>query len=88
MARKVRIEYPGAVYHVMSGGDHQEASYREDADRELSLECLAEACEKTGWRIHACVLMGDHCGKPGCAPQAAGVAAGGPGAGESGIRRR
>lgn len=60
MARKIRIEYPGAVYHVMSRGDHQEAIYREDADRELFLRCLAEACEKTGWQIHAYVLMGNH----------------------------
>ncbi|MBE7501473.1 MAG: transposase [Verrucomicrobiales bacterium] len=60
MARRIRIEYPGAVYHVMSRGDHQEAIYREDADRELFLKCPAEACEKTGWQIHAYVLMGNH----------------------------
>jgi REP element-mobilizing transposase RayT len=60
MARKLRIEYPGAVYHVMSRGDHQEAIYREDADRELFLKCLGEACAKTGWQIHAYVLMGNH----------------------------
>jgi REP element-mobilizing transposase RayT len=60
MARKLRIEYPGAVYHVMSRGDHQEAIYRDDADRTLFLRCLAEACEKTGWQIHAYVLMGNH----------------------------
>jgi hypothetical protein len=33
MPRKLRIEYPGAVYHVMSRGDHQEAIYRDDPDR-------------------------------------------------------
>jgi REP element-mobilizing transposase RayT len=60
MARKIRIEYPGAVYHVMSRGDHQEAIYREEADRELFLRCLAEACEKTGWLVHAFVFMGNH----------------------------
>lgn len=37
----------------MSRGDRQEAIYREDADRELFLKCLGEACEKTGWKIHA-----------------------------------
>lgn len=60
MARKVRIEYPGAVYHVMSRGDHQEAIYREDADRELFLKCLGEAAGRTGWQIHAYVLMSNH----------------------------
>lgn len=60
MARKLRIEYSGAVYHVMSRGDHQEAIYREDADRELFLKCLGEACTKTGWQIQAYVLMSNH----------------------------
>ncbi len=60
MARKVRIEYPGAVYHLMSRGDHQEAIFRDDEDRQLFLSCLEEACNKTGWQIHAYVLMGNH----------------------------
>lgn len=44
----------------MSRGDHQEAIYRDDADRELFLKCLTEASEKTGWHIDAYVLMGNH----------------------------
>lgn len=60
MARKIRIEYPGAVYHVMSRGDHQEAIFRDDQDRERFLECLGEACAKTAWQVHAHVLMGNH----------------------------
>jgi REP element-mobilizing transposase RayT len=60
MARQVRVQYPGAVYHVMSRGDHQKAIYRDDADREQFLRCLEEACEKTGWLIDGCVLMGNH----------------------------
>ena len=36
MPRKLRIEYPGAVYHVMSRGDHQEAIYRDDQDEMAS----------------------------------------------------
>ena len=51
MARKVRIQCPGAVYHVLCRGDHQEAMYRDDADRELFLRCLEEAWEETGWLI-------------------------------------
>jgi putative transposase len=44
----------------MSRGDHQEAIYRDDADRKRFLETLEECCGKTGWMIHAYVLMGNH----------------------------
>lgn len=60
MPRKPRIEYPGAVYHVMSRGNRQEAIYRDDRDCATFIDTLGEACEKTGWRIHAFVLMGNH----------------------------
>jgi hypothetical protein len=38
MARPLRIEYPGAIYHVLSRGDRREAIFRAEADRKLSLE--------------------------------------------------
>ncbi len=60
MGRKIRLEYPGAIYHVMNRGDHREAIYRDDTDRQRFLETLAEGCAKTGWRIHAFCLMGNH----------------------------
>jgi len=60
MARKLRIEYPGAVYHVMNRGDRREVIFRDEADRELFLGTLAEACGKTGWQVHAYCLMGNH----------------------------
>jgi putative transposase len=60
VARKVRIEFPGAAYHVMSRGDHQEDVFRDDQDRIRFLETLGEACGQTGWRVHAYVLMGNH----------------------------
>ena len=60
MARKLRVEYPGAIYHVMNRGDHREAIYRDDMDRQRFLETLAEGCVKTGWHIHAFCLMGNH----------------------------
>jgi len=50
VARKLRLEYEGAIYHVMSRGDRREAIFRDDADRESFLETLGQACEKTGWR--------------------------------------
>jgi REP element-mobilizing transposase RayT len=60
MARPLRIEYPGATYHVMARGNQGNALFKDDHDRQRFLETLAEACAKTGWRVHAYVLMGNH----------------------------
>jgi REP element-mobilizing transposase RayT len=60
MPRKLRIEYEGAIYHVMNRGDRRELIYLEDSDREMFLEALGQACEKTGWQIHAYCLMPNH----------------------------
>ena len=50
MARKLRIQYPGAVYHVMNRGDRREAIFEEDEDRERLLQTRTQACQKTGWQ--------------------------------------
>ena len=60
MPRKPRVEYAGATYHVMSRGNRQQAIFRTDEDREMFLDALGEACGRTGWRVHAYVLMGNH----------------------------
>ena len=60
MARKLRVQYPGAIYHVMNRGDRREAIFLDDRDRELFLETLGEACEKTDWQVHAWCLMSNH----------------------------
>lgn len=60
MPRSVRIEYPGAFYHVMARGNLRGRIFFDDDDRRFFLEALGEACGKTGWRIHAWVLMGNH----------------------------
>ncbi len=60
MARKLRVEYPGAVYHVMNRGDRREAIFKDDADRQRFVETLDEACAKTGWQVHAYILMPNH----------------------------
>ena len=44
MARKLRIEYAGAVYHVRNRGDRREAIFEDDQDRQRFLETVAEAC--------------------------------------------
>lgn len=43
MARKLRVEYPGAIYHVMNRGDRREAIFHDDRDRDLFLATLAES---------------------------------------------
>jgi putative transposase len=60
MARKLRIEYPGAIYHVMNRGDRRKAIFKDGRDRQAFLATLAEACGKTGWEVHALCLMGNH----------------------------
>jgi len=52
MARKLRLQYPGAIYHLMSRGDRREPVFLEDADRSLFVSTLSEACAKTDWQVH------------------------------------
>jgi len=60
MGRVPRIEFEGAVYHVMCRGNRGEPIFLDEYDYETFLNTLAEACDRTGWRIHAFVLMGNH----------------------------
>jgi REP element-mobilizing transposase RayT len=60
MPRKARVEYEGAIYHVMDRGNRLEDIYRDDKDREIYLKTLGEVCGRCGWLVHAYVLMGNH----------------------------
>lgn len=60
MARPLRIEYSGAVYHVTSRGDRQEAIFDDDEDRAAFLNLLGEVVLRFRWRCHAYCLMGNH----------------------------
>jgi REP element-mobilizing transposase RayT len=60
MPRAMRVEYPGAIYHVMDRGDRREDIFVDDVDRQDFLKTLAEACQKTGWQVHAYCLMRNH----------------------------
>ena len=51
MPRKVRVEYPGAIYHVMSRGDRSEDIFLDEVEREDFLKPLAEACPKAGFQV-------------------------------------
>lgn len=60
MPRKLRVEYPGAIYHVMSRGDRREDIFFGDVDRHDFIKTLAEACQKADWQVHAFCLMSNH----------------------------
>ena len=60
MARPIRIEYDGAVYHVTSRGNARKRIYKDDADRVKFLDILGEATRKYNWLCHAYCLMDNH----------------------------
>ncbi len=60
MARPLRIEFAGALYHLMSRGNERGRIARDDADREKRLDWLRRTIETYGWRLHAFVLMTNH----------------------------
>jgi REP-associated tyrosine transposase len=60
MARPIRIEFSGALYHVTSRGDRRESIYEDDTDRERFLEILGQVIEGSNWICHAYCLMSNH----------------------------
>jgi putative transposase len=60
MARPLRFQYPGAVYHVMARGDGGKRIFETDEDHTVFIARLGEVCTSHGWRVHAWVLMGNH----------------------------
>jgi REP element-mobilizing transposase RayT len=55
MARPLRVEYPGAYYHVVKRGNNQEDIYKNDRDKEKFLEYLEKADERFSIIIHTTV---------------------------------
>ena len=60
MARPLRIELAGGLYHVTSRGDRREDIYLDDEDRRNWLAVLSQACERHNWRIYAYCQMTNH----------------------------
>ena len=50
MARKLGVQYLGAIYHLINRGDRREPIFKDDPDRHRFLEIFREACAKTGWQ--------------------------------------
>ena len=60
MARPLRIEIAGGLYHVTSRGDRREDIYLTDEDRRAWLDVFAAACKRFNWNCHAYCLMNNH----------------------------
>jgi putative transposase len=60
LARPLRLEFPGALYHITSRGNARQDIYLDDEDRHLFLEVLSEVIGRFGWIFHAYCLMGNH----------------------------
>ncbi len=60
MARPLRIEFPGALYHLTARGNAGEDIFLDDGDRPALLDVLASVCERFGWRCHAWCQMTNH----------------------------
>lgn len=60
MTRPIRIEFPGALYHVTARGDRREIIYEDDADRERFLEILGQVIADFNWVCDSYCLMSNH----------------------------
>jgi putative transposase len=60
MARKLRIEFSGARYHVINRGNYRDHVFASLGAKDAFLKCLGEAAVKAGWIVHAYVLMSNH----------------------------
>lgn len=60
MSRPLRIEFAGALYHVMARGDGRREIFEDDEDREAFLAQLSRVCERFQWRLWTYCLMGNH----------------------------
>ena len=60
MPRKPRIEYEGAIYHVLSRGNERKEIFKDSDDKEKFLSILTEYHDRYGIIIHSYVLMNNH----------------------------
>jgi putative transposase len=60
MARPLRIEFPGALYHVTSRGDRREPIFDDDEDRRALLSVVAQAVQRFDATVLAYCLMDNH----------------------------
>ena len=57
MARPLRLEFAGALYHVTARGNERRSIFLSDGDRAAFLDVLGATCERFNWVLHAYCLM-------------------------------
>ena len=60
MPRKLRLEFPGACYHVINRGNYRRDAFLTDRTMAAFVDCLFAACVRSEWRLHAFVVMRNH----------------------------
>jgi len=60
MARPLRLQIPGGLYHVTARGNRREAIYFDETDRRAFNALLTEVCDRYNWAVHAACQMGNH----------------------------
>lgn len=60
MARRPRIEFAGAIYHVLNRGNYRADLFESAGAAQAFVDCLFQTCERMGWRLHAYCLMRNH----------------------------
>src|SRR3972149_9022863 len=60
MSRPLRIEYPGAVYHITSRGNEKKTIFKDDQDRTSFLDTIQQVNKRYNWVCHAYCLMDNH----------------------------
>lgn len=60
MARPLRLEFPGALYHITSRSDGGEDVFVDEGDRRVFFDIFAAVCRRFNWSVHAYCLMSDH----------------------------
>ena len=60
MARQWRIEFPGALYHVLSRGNNRQNIFLSDDDRKRFIDLMGESSDRFNLEVYAYVLMKNH----------------------------
>lgn len=60
MARRLRIQFPGAIYHVLNRGNYRRDLFATPGAAKSFEHTLGETCERHGWLVHAFATMGNH----------------------------
>ena len=60
MARRLRIQYQDAIYHVMARGNGRQEIVADDSDRERLVACLERTVRRSGWLLYAFVVLTNH----------------------------